>query len=282
MDEDTIAGMDEFEEHQRAELERRNRLANVRPKGQLSEGVNSNINYWENFCRTWIDFREFQNAQSEDQLTEPLISLVNDHKQTVVGWYPSSSTDLRPVLISRTATLKLNDPSYREPSLWIFSDIDGSQWAQWTEGEWLNKERNGIGGLIQKCWKLDPEIPVGGADVLAMCERARAKRYSRLLQVALESPAEDDFSTFILLLDEDDSKVFDILRKSHVPITHSAFTCGFVSQFLNSPDVFTNLETLGARWIFDQNYRVPEGWVKTGKILKCGNANIDARLVRRP
>lgn len=114
-----------------------------------------------------------------------------------------------------------------------------------------------------------------------MIERARLQKYSRLLRVALESRPEEDFATYILLLDEDDTVVFEFLKKHRLPITHAVFTTGGVSSFLDSEDVFENLQTLGAIWVFDQQRRCPAGWEKRDRILKCGNGNGDVSLVER-
>lgn len=280
-DENFLAGMDEFEKQIEEIQKKKDRLADVRVVIQPGRENQFDFGLWNAFSHAWNErpIRQQDEANNEDQ-REEWVSVIDDVKPSIVGWYPSSSTDLRPLLISRTATLELGGTNYPEPNLWIFSDIGGDRWSDFDEGTLFDEARTGVVGLIQKCWKLDPDLPKVIGPV-GIPQTASEQRYSRLLKVALESCDERPFATYILLLDEDDSVVFEFLENHGLPITHAVFTVGMVSPFLNADDVFEKLEILGARWIFDQRGRCPQGWEAKDRILQCGNGGGEVNLVER-
>jgi hypothetical protein len=276
-----MAGIEAFENVSEEIQKKKDRLAEVRVVRQAGSESQFDFGLWNAFSHAWNErpIRRLDEANNEDQ-REEWVTAIGGVKPSIVGWYPSSSTDLRPLLISRTATLKLGGRNYSEPNLWIFSDDVGSQWSDFNEGTLFDEARTGLVGLIQQCWKLDPDLPkvIGPVEIP---QTASEQRYSRLLRVALEPPGEPPFATYILLLHEDDSVVSGFLENHGLPITHAVFTVGMVSPFLNADDVFEKLEILGARWIFDQRGRCPQGWEAKDRILRCGNGGGNVNLVER-
>lgn len=279
---DFIDGVEDYIKKTEEIQKRKDRLAEVRVAKQPGAESQFDSMLSNFFSRAWNDRRGglLDEANNAEQRKEWLKAF-GDEKPLIVGWYPSSSTDLRPVLISRTAIVRLPEANYQEPNLWIFSDSGGDRWSHFNEGTLFDEASTGVGGLIQKCWKLDPDLPFNGEGMKAMIERARLQKYSRLLRVALESSLGEAFATYILLLNADDSVVFEFLKNHGLPITHAVFTVGMVSPFLDSDDVFENLEMVGARWIFDQRRRCPQGWEAKGRILQCGNGGGDVNLIER-
>lgn len=151
---DFMDGLESYEKETEEIQKRKDRLAKVRVAKQWGAESQFDSIFWDFFSRAWNDRRGglLDDANNAKQGKESLKAF-GDKKPLIVGWYPSSSTDLRPLVISRTATLKLTGANYQEPNLWISSDRWGDRWSDFNEGTLFNEESTGVKGVIQKCWK---------------------------------------------------------------------------------------------------------------------------------